>query len=134
MLFFAARAVRPPAIQNSTLVELTDRNNLDDQLFGQFQRCADILGQTVAAPYGAAHPVDEDRSIIGACPLASMMALSSTVLKGSRPTGRQLKGRSATRATCVLRFARDVPNHGLSNPAPLSVTPTNPVGHKPCFV
>ena len=25
---------------------LTDRNDLDDQLFGQFQRCADILGQT----------------------------------------------------------------------------------------
>lgn len=25
---------------------LTDRNHLDDQLFGQFQRCADVLGQT----------------------------------------------------------------------------------------
>ena len=32
--------------QNPTLVVLTDRNDLDDQLFGQFQRCADILGQT----------------------------------------------------------------------------------------
>ena len=42
MLFFAARVVRHPAMQNPTLVVLTDRNDLDDQLFGQFQRCADI--------------------------------------------------------------------------------------------
>jgi type I restriction enzyme R subunit len=46
MLFYAARIVRHPAMQNPTLVVLTDRNDLDDQLFGQFQRCADILGQT----------------------------------------------------------------------------------------
>jgi len=46
MLFYAARMVRHPAMQNPTLVLLTDRNDLDDQLFGQFQRCANILGQT----------------------------------------------------------------------------------------
>jgi type I restriction enzyme R subunit len=45
MLFFAARIVRHPAMQNPTLVVLTDRNDLDDQLFGQFQRCHEILGQ-----------------------------------------------------------------------------------------
>ena len=45
MLFYAARVVRHPAMQNPTLVVLTDRNDLDDQLFGQFQRCQDILGQ-----------------------------------------------------------------------------------------
>jgi type I restriction enzyme R subunit len=46
MLFYAARVIRHPAMKNPTLVVLTDRNDLDDQLFGQFQRCADILGQT----------------------------------------------------------------------------------------
>jgi len=46
MLFYAARVVRHAAMQNPTLVVLTDRNDLDDQLFGQFQRCHDILGQT----------------------------------------------------------------------------------------
>ncbi len=52
MLFYAARIVRLPAMQNPTLVLLTDRNDLDDQLFGQFQRCHDILGQTpVQAEY-----------------------------------------------------------------------------------
>ena len=45
MLFYAARIIRHPAMQNPTLVVLTDRNDLDDQLFGQFQRCHDILGQ-----------------------------------------------------------------------------------------
>jgi len=46
MHFYPARIVRHPAMQTPTLVVLTDRNDLDDQLFGQFQRCADILGQT----------------------------------------------------------------------------------------
>jgi type I restriction enzyme R subunit len=46
MLFYAGCMVRHPAMQNPTLVVLTDRNDLDDQLFGQFQRCHDILGQT----------------------------------------------------------------------------------------
>ena len=46
MLFYAARIVRHPAMQNPTLVVLTDRNDLDDQLFSQFQRCADLLGQS----------------------------------------------------------------------------------------
>jgi type I site-specific restriction-modification system R (restriction) subunit len=42
MLFHAARIVRHPAMQNPTLVVLADRNDLDDQLFGQFQRCHEI--------------------------------------------------------------------------------------------
>jgi type I restriction enzyme R subunit len=55
MLFFAARVVRHPVMQNPTLVVLTDRNDLDDQLFGQFQRCADILGQTPVQANGREH-------------------------------------------------------------------------------
>jgi type I restriction enzyme R subunit len=55
MLFYAARVVRHPAMQNPTLVVLTDRNDLDDQLFGQFQRCADILGQTPVQAEGREH-------------------------------------------------------------------------------
>lgn len=46
MLFYAGRVIREPAMRNPTLVVLTDRNDLDDQLFGQFQRCHEILGQT----------------------------------------------------------------------------------------
>lgn len=45
MLFYASRIVRHATMQNPTLVVLTDRNDLDDQLFGQFQRCHEILRQ-----------------------------------------------------------------------------------------
>ena len=55
MLFYAARMVREPAMQNPTLVMLTDRNDLDDQLFGQFQRCTEILGQSPLHANGREH-------------------------------------------------------------------------------
>ena len=45
MLFYAARVIDHPAMRNPTVVVLTDRNDLDDQLFGQFQRCHELLRQ-----------------------------------------------------------------------------------------
>ena len=45
MAFYAGRLVREPAMENPTVVVLTDRNDLDDQLFGTFARCADLLRQ-----------------------------------------------------------------------------------------
>ena len=45
MLFYAGRIIRHPAMENPTLVVLTDRNDLDDQLFGVFQRCHELLRQ-----------------------------------------------------------------------------------------
>ncbi|MEQ1649180.1 MAG: type I restriction endonuclease subunit R, partial [Hyphomicrobiaceae bacterium] len=46
MAFFAGLAVRHPALANPTLVILTDRNDLDDQLLGTFALCKDLLRQT----------------------------------------------------------------------------------------
>ena len=46
MLFYAGRIIEHPAMENPTLVFLTDRNDLDDQLFGQFQRCHELVRQT----------------------------------------------------------------------------------------
>ena len=45
MAFYAGKVVRHPAMENPTLVVLTDRNDLDDQLFGTFSRCQDLLRQ-----------------------------------------------------------------------------------------
>ncbi len=45
MAFYAGAIVREPAMANPTIVVLTDRNDLDDQLFGTFSRCQDILRQ-----------------------------------------------------------------------------------------
>src|SRR6266487_5834474 len=46
MLFYAGCIIEHPEMENPTLVFLTDRNDLDDQLFGQFQRCHEIVRQT----------------------------------------------------------------------------------------
>ncbi len=45
MAFYAGRVIREPRMENPTLVVLTDRNDLDDQLFGTFSRCQDLLRQ-----------------------------------------------------------------------------------------
>ena len=45
MAFYAGRIIREPAMANPTVVVLTDRNDLDDQLFGTFSRCRDLLRQ-----------------------------------------------------------------------------------------
>ena len=48
MAFYAGRIIREPAMGNPTVVVLTDRNDLDDQLFATFARCADLLRQPPA--------------------------------------------------------------------------------------
>src|SRR6266478_7189035 len=45
MAFYAGRLIVHPAMENPTLVVLTDRNDLDDQLFGTFSRCYELLRQ-----------------------------------------------------------------------------------------
>ncbi len=45
MAFYAGRVIREPGMKNPTVVVLTDRNDLDDQLFGTFSRCQDLLRQ-----------------------------------------------------------------------------------------
>lgn len=46
MVFYAHKIVLHPAMQNPTLVVLTDRNDLDDQLFRNFSLAKDLLRQT----------------------------------------------------------------------------------------
>ena len=48
MAFYAGAIIRERAMDNPTIVVLTDRNDLDDQLFGTFSRCGDLLRQTPA--------------------------------------------------------------------------------------
>ncbi len=46
MVFYAGQLVVEPAMKNPTIVILTDRNDLDDQLFGTFGNCVSLLRQT----------------------------------------------------------------------------------------
>ena len=48
MAFYVGAIIRDPAMNNPTIVVLTDRNDLDDQLFGTFSRCRDLLRQDPA--------------------------------------------------------------------------------------
>jgi len=45
MVFYAGRLVLEPAMENPTLVVLTDRNDLDGQLYDTFMRCHELLRQ-----------------------------------------------------------------------------------------
>ena len=45
MAFYAGRIIRERAMLNPTVVVLTDRNDLDDQLFSTFSRCQELLRQ-----------------------------------------------------------------------------------------
>lgn len=45
MAFFAGLAVKSQGLENPTLVVLTDRNDLDDQLYGTFGLCRDLIRQ-----------------------------------------------------------------------------------------
>ena len=55
MAFYAGAIVREPAMENPTIVLLTDRNDLDDQLFGTFSRCRDLLRQDPVQADSRAH-------------------------------------------------------------------------------
>lgn len=46
MAFFGGLIVRSRELENPTLVVLTDRNDLDDQLFSTFGLCRDLIRQT----------------------------------------------------------------------------------------
>jgi len=46
MAFYAGQLVRHPAMENPTIVVITDRNDLDDQLFATFVMCRDLIRQT----------------------------------------------------------------------------------------
>ena len=46
MAFYAGSIIQHPQMENPTLVVITDTNDLDDQLFGTFARCHQLLRQT----------------------------------------------------------------------------------------
>lgn len=45
MTFYAGKLIQHPAMENPTLIIITDRNDLDDQLFSTFAQSSDLLRQ-----------------------------------------------------------------------------------------
>lgn len=55
MAYYAGKIILHPAMENPTLVVITDRNDLDDQLFGTFSRCHELLRQKPVQAESRAH-------------------------------------------------------------------------------
>ncbi len=55
MAFYAGSIIQHPQMENPTLVVITDTNDLDDQLFGTFARCHQLLRQTPAHAQNRRH-------------------------------------------------------------------------------
>lgn len=55
MVFYSGKVVQQPELANPTIVVITDRNDLDDQLFGTFDRSKDLLRQKPQQAKSRAH-------------------------------------------------------------------------------
>ena len=55
MAFYAGSIIQHPQMENPTLVVITDTNDLDDQLFGTFARCHQLLRQKPAQAKSRRH-------------------------------------------------------------------------------
>ncbi len=80
MLFYAGKIIQHPVMENPTLIILTDRNDLDDQLYGTFAAGQELLRQTPAQAEDRAH-------------LQSLLSVASggvvfTTIQKFRPEGR----------------------------------------------
>jgi len=80
MAFYAGQLVRHPQMENPTIVVITDRNDLDDQLFGTFSMCRDLIRQT---------PIQADSrdDLQSALSRASGGVIFTTIQKFSPATG-----------------------------------------------
>jgi type I restriction enzyme, R subunit len=80
MAFYAGQLVRRPELENPTIVVITDRNDLDDQLFGTFSMCRDLIRQTPIQ----ADSRDDLKSVLSR---ASGGVIFTTIQKFSSATG-----------------------------------------------
>lgn len=55
MVFYASKVIRHPYMENPTVVVITDRNDLDNQLFGTFAGNRDLLRQNPVQAEGREH-------------------------------------------------------------------------------
>lgn len=81
MAFYAGQLVQHPELENPTIVVITDRNDLDDQLFGTFSMCRDLIRQT---------PIQADSrdDLQAALSRASGGVIFTTIQKFSPGTGK----------------------------------------------
>ena len=67
MVFYSGQIITHPQMKNPTIVILTDRNDLDDQLFGTFGNCVGLLRQTPVQAKNRDHIKELIKSIWWRC-------------------------------------------------------------------
>jgi len=95
MAFYAGKVVRHPKMQNPTLVVITDRNDLDDQLFGTFSGCHELLRQKPVQ----ANDRDEVKELLK---VASGGVVFTTLQKFAPDPGQSYPGLSDRRNIVVI--------------------------------
>lgn len=95
MAFYAGQLVRRPELENPTIVVITDRNDLDDQLFGTFSMCRDLIRQT---PIQA----NSREDLQSALSRASGGVIFTTIQKFSPPTGEAVYPMLSDRRNIVV--------------------------------
>lgn len=95
MAFYAGQLVRRPELENPTIVVITDRNDLDDQLFGTFSMCRDLIRQT---------PIQADSrdDLQAALGRASGGVIFTTIQKFSPATGEAIYPMLSDRRNIVV--------------------------------
>ena len=95
MAFYAGQLVRRPELENPTIVVITDRNDLDDQLFGTFSMCRDLIRQT---------PIQADSrdDLQSALSRASGGVIFTTIQKFSPATGETIYPMLSARRNIVV--------------------------------
>lgn len=95
MAFYAGQLVRRQELENPTIVVITDRNDLDDQLFGTFSMCSDLIRQT---PIQANNRED----LQSALTRASGGVIFTTIQKFSPATGEAIYPMLSDRRNIVV--------------------------------
>ncbi|WP_234730049.1 type I restriction endonuclease subunit R [Acidocella facilis] len=95
MAFYAGQLVRRTELENPTIVVITDRNDLDDQLFGTFSMCRDLIRQT---------PIQADSrdDLQSALSRASGGVIFTTIQKFSPATGETIYPMLSDRRNIVV--------------------------------
>lgn len=95
MAFYAGQLVRRTELENPTIVVITDRNDLDDQLFGTFSMCRDLIRQT---PQQAESREDLQKALSR----ASGGVIFTTIQKFSPAAGEAVYPRLSERRNIVV--------------------------------
>ena len=92
---YVATLLRRAELENPTIVVITDRNDLDDQLFGTFSMCRDLIRQT---------PVQADSrdDLQSALSRASGGVIFTTIQKFSPATGENIYPMLSNRRNIVV--------------------------------